>query len=217
MSSLRPSIGPLIGDIQADLQLSSGFIDFSAALPLISFGLFSPVVPRVTSRLGTGRTVALGLVTIIAGIGIRLSPTIPGLFVGTFIAGIGMAILNVVLPGLIKARFPDRVGRYTGLYSTTMSLFAATASGVSVPLALGVGLGWRGALAFWANPAVIALLLWSPQLRVAAGRRGDQSKGKVVARADDEQDRRAAAVWRSPLAWQVTIFMGLQSLIFYVP
>src|SRR5690606_36668769 len=116
---------------------------------------------------------------------------------------LGIAICNVLLPSIVKERYPTKVGVVTSVYSTSMGIFAASASGISVPLAQTFGLGWQTSLAIWAALAFIALLLWSPQL---------SKRDKIVQIRQTVQ--KSQSLLRSTLAWQVTLFMGLQSFLF---
>ncbi|CAM3428006.1 Putative transporter YycB [Marinicrinis lubricantis] len=146
--------------------------------------------------------IGFSLILLTAGIALRSIPSVTALFTGTLILGAAIAIGNVLLPGLIKRDFPGNVGLMTGAYSVSMNTFAAFASGITVPISEDAGLGWRGALACWVFLSLLALIVWLPQLRkVHHG--GDTGK-------------RDGAIWRSKLAWQVALFMGLQSLLFYV-
>jgi CP family cyanate transporter-like MFS transporter len=88
-----------------------------------------------------------------------------------------------------------------------MVAFAAIASTVSVPLADDAGLGWQGALAVWAAPVAVGLLVWLP--RVIGSR-------ATAVGPDRGERRRPTRMRRSPIAWQVTAYMGLQSFAFYV-
>src|SRR6185437_11637384 len=115
-------------------------------------------------------------------------------------------ISNVLLPSLIKRDFPHQVGLMTAIFSTLLSASGAIADGVSLPLAQNAGLGWRGSLAFWALPAFLTALLWIPLLR---------SRARAATDARTANRGAVRGIWRSPLAWQVTFFMGLQSLTFY--
>jgi MFS transporter, CP family, cyanate transporter len=207
--NLRPaitSVGPLIGWIRADLGLSNGVAGFITTLPLVAFAFLSLLAPRFAHRWGNELTVFFGLIVLIVGIVIRSTGTIIGLFLGTALVGIGIAISNVLLPGIVKQKFPEKVGLMTSVYSTSMGTFAALASGVSIPLAQGLNLGWKNSLAFWAVFAVLAVLIWIPQLRGHDKPASNQSA--QLATSND-------SLWRSPLAWQVTFFMGLQSFLFY--
>jgi CP family cyanate transporter-like MFS transporter len=117
------------------------------------------------------------------------------------VLGIGIAVGNVLLPALAKRDFADRSGWITSLYSTAMGLGAAVAAGASVPLARAVG--WRASLALWAVPGVVALLWWLPRVRETS---------RVTGRGTGGMRR----LFASPLAWWIALFMGLQSLSFYV-
>jgi MFS transporter, CP family, cyanate transporter len=128
------------------------------------------------------------------------------LFLGTAILGAAITVGNVLLPSLVKQEFPRRAGLMTSVYSTALGISATLAAGVSVPVARLADVGWRGALALWALPAVIAAVAWLPQLR-----RSDHPANVSVPASYSANN-----LWRSPLAWQVTLFMGLQSLAYYV-
>ncbi|SUG61296.1 membrane protein [Salmonella enterica subsp. arizonae] len=135
---------------------------------------------------------------------LRSLPSAALLFAGTAIIGCGIALGNVLLPGLIKRDFSQHVARLTGAYSLTMGAAAALGSALVVPLALH-GFGWRGALLMLMLFPLLAFLIWLPQWRTT------RSANLSSSRALHER-----GIWRSPLAWQVTLFLGLNSLIYYV-
>ncbi|MFD1428551.1 CP family cyanate transporter-like MFS transporter [Kroppenstedtia sanguinis] len=204
--NLRPaitSVGPLVGDIRQDLGISNGMAGWLTTLPVLSFAIFSLVAPKIGNRLGNEKTVFLGLLILTCGIVIRSSGPIIAVFAGTALIGVGVAINNVLLPGIVKHRFPEKTGMMTSIYSTSMGLFAAIASGVSIPLSQGLHLGWRRTLVLWGIIGVIALILWATQL------------GKKNPPDLPSSDTTSTPLWRSPLAWQVSFFMGLQSFLFY--
>lgn len=199
------AVGPLLGEIRAGAGLSAGAAGFLTAVPLLAFAGLSPLAPGLARRFGVERVLLGALLLLAAGILLR-SGHLPGsLFAGTLAVGLAIALGNVLLPGLVKRDLPARTGLVTGLYTATMSSVAALASGISVPVAEGLGIGWRGALALWAAPALVAALLWTSRLR-----------GRTSQTQAPEHRARRSALRRSPLAWQVTAFMGLQSVIFYV-
>lgn len=205
-ANLRPaitSVGPLIGEIRADLGISNGLIGLLTALPLLAFAALSPLAPRLARRWGMEFTLLVSLIALSVGIVLRSLPSIVALFAGTALLGTAIAISNVLLPSLMKRDFPTRVGLMTSVYSTIMGSWAALAAGVSVPIAQGLGIGWRGSLACWALLAVVAIVVWLPQLR------------SHHAIAPKRTSTTVRGLWRSPLAWQVTLFMGFQSLVFY--
>ncbi|MFF2889625.1 CynX/NimT family MFS transporter [Paenibacillus sp. NPDC057967] len=200
------SVGPLSELIRGELQLTGTWAGMITTLPLLAFALLSPFVPRLGGRYGMERVLLVAIIFLFIGIVLRSTSGTAALFGGTAILGLAIAVCNVLLPGLIKRDFPDRLGFMTGVYSISMNLCGAIASGISVPLAVGAGLGWKGALGIWGILSFIALLVWLPQLR---------SRRAVMASVSSESERRVN-VWRSPLAWQITLYMGIQSMLFYV-
>ena len=204
--NLRPALaglGPLVADVRLATGLSNTALGLLTTLPLLAFGVVSAFTPVVTRRLGVEGALGLALGLIGGGVLVRAAPPVGLLFGGTVLLGVGIALGNVLLPALVKRDFADRSGPMTSLYSSAMGLGATLAAGVSVPLAAVVG--WRGALGAWALLAGLALVVWLPQMhRRAIPRR----RGTVLDALRD--------LGRSRLAWAVALFMGLQSLAFYV-
>nr|WP_239534192.1 MFS transporter [Thalassobacillus pellis] len=205
--NLRPAItavGPLISTIREDLGISNGMAGMLTTLPLLAFAVLSALAPRLGLRLGNGMAIQAGVAILAFGILVRSFESITTIFTGTALIGIGIAILNVLLPGVVKQAFPLKVGVMTGLYSISMSLFASIGSGVSVPFANTLDSGWQGSLLVWSLLAVLAFIAWLPQKDL------QKSVHKVP-----KMDPANNPLWRSKLAWQVTFFMGLQSFLFY--
>lgn len=208
--NLRPSItsvGPLIGIIRDDLGLSNWSAGILTSLPLVAFAVMSPIVPRLANRFTNERIMLLGLIFLLFGISVRSISFIIFLFLGTLFVGLGIAICNVLLPGVIKGKFPAKVALMTSIYSTSMGIFASAASGLSIPIANGLGLGWQLALAVWAVPAAIGIFIW---IYIVKKSKRDETVKINYIRTDNNR------IWKSPLAWQVAGFMGLQSFLFYV-
>ncbi|PIC78064.1 MFS transporter [Sporosarcina sp. P19] len=196
------SVGPIIGLLRESLSLSNGSIGILTSLPLIAFAVMSPIVPKISTKFTNETTLIAGMCILTIGIVIRSIPFISLLFIGTILIGVGIAISNVLLPGIIKERFPNQVPLMTSVYTTTMSLFAALASGVSIPLAVGAGLGWEFALGIWIVPALVGIGIW---VYFVKQRKSADEVNMYYVKADDSK------MWRSPLAWQVATFLGLQA------
>lgn len=201
------SVGPLSELIRTDLGLTAVWAGMITTLPLLAFALLSPFVPRLGGRYGMERILLIAILFLFLGVMIRSVSGTATLFAGTAILGLAIAVCNVLLPGLIKRDFPERLGVMTGVYSIAMNLCGAIASGISVPLAVKAGLGWKGALGIWGILGFIALLAWLPQIR---------SRKALASVSHSKEGERRVNVWRSPLAWQITLFMGIQSMLFYV-
>lgn len=200
------AVGSVVEMIKAEYMLSSGMAGFITTLPLLAFAIVSPFVSNFSQKLGYGRTMALGLVFILIGQLIRSYTNVLGLFIGTTLLGMGIAIGNVLIPSIIKLKFSDKVGMMTSIYTSSMCIFAAVGAGVSVPLAKGLNLGWKNSLASWFILTSITLLIWWPQFKV---------KNKTNSVATVMEKSKSQSIWKSPVAWWVTLFMGTQSLLFY--
>lgn len=198
------SVGALISFIRDDLGISNAIAGSITTLPLLAFAVLSPFAPKIANKIGMEWTIALSLILLIIGIGVRSISGISFIFVGTLFIGLAIAIGNVLIPGIIKMNFPLRVGLMTGIYAIFMNVFGALGSGLSVPIATLGSFGWKGALSIWGILTVISFIVWIPQLKKE---RGNQ---KV-----EIQREKKGSLWHSPLAWKITLFMGGQSLIFY--
>lgn len=205
--NLRPAIsgvGPLIYEIRDDTGLSNTLLGLLTTLPVLAFGIFSVLTPLFTRKFGTEGTMALALVFLTGGLLIRVAPFLVPLFLGTAILGVGIALGNTLLPGIVKKSFPKRFGLVTGIYSSMLGIGATIASAISVPLSEGAGFGWRWALGAWAAISFIALMVWLPQM-----------KRNIPVNARRSLRRSLKQLGSSKLAWNVSIFVGLQSLTFY--
>ncbi|CAM3036964.1 MFS transporter [Paenibacillus sediminis] len=198
------SVGPLVGEIRDSLGISNTAAGTITTLPLLAFALLSPFAPRLARRFGMSSVLMFSLVLLTIGIVLRSMSGTTTLFIGTALLGLAIAVCNVLIPSLVKQQFPDKMGIMTGVYSVSMNLCGAIASGVSVPLADKLGLGWNEALGCWGILALISIVFWIPQMR---------NRNQEVTATSSEKMK--VNLWRSPLAWQVTMFMGLQSTIFY--
>ncbi len=206
------SLPPIFPELQSVLHVSAGTLAVLAAIPVLCFGVFSATAAPLSRRYGEERVLAAALVLLVLGIVIRgLAPSVL-LFPGTILAGGAIALMNVLLPSLVKRRMPERAGLLIGCYLLMLGVGAIVGSLLAVPLFTAAGSGEAAArlsLAIWAVPALLAVLIWVPQLRyrtvpepTAAGGRPGRNSG-------------ALAMGRRALAWQVTLFMGLQSLVYY--
>ncbi|MBX3512176.1 MAG: MFS transporter [Xanthobacteraceae bacterium] len=204
--NLRPAItgvGPLLEFIRADIGLSAVLAGVLTSIPLAIFAVVSPWSAAVGARLGMERAIFVALIVLAAGTLLRSVPSLFALYAGSILLAAAIAVGNVLVPALIKRDFSDKVGLMTSIYATTLATFASISSGVAVPLANSLPGGWRGALAVWFVPAIVTALVLLPQLKHAT---------KPLAQPGEKA---VQSVWRSRLGWNVTLFMGLQSMSFY--
>jgi MFS transporter, CP family, cyanate transporter len=203
------SLPPLFPDMQTQLHLSSATLSVLAATPVICFGVVSAFTAWLNRRYGEEMILLVALVLLTAGLLLRgVAPGVM-LFPGTVLAASAIAVLNVLLSSMAKRRWPERAGLLIGIYLTMLSVGAILSSLLSVPLYRSSG-SMQLALGVWALPAALAVLLWLPQLRY-------RTVGLAPAAADGTVTpaRAGVKVYRYALTWQVTAFMGLQSLLYY--
>ena len=206
-ASLRPlasSVGPLLHQVRDGLHLTGATAGLLLTIPVLCFGAIAPLAPLLSRRLGITRTVALILVAIVGGLVLRVSGGVLTLFAGTTLAAAGAACGNILLPVIVRRSFSDRVGTISALFSTALVGTSAVAAAAAVPLARALGQGWRGGLAVWALPALLALAVWLPQL-----------SREPAAPVPSAPQGRIRDVTRDPVTWSLTLFFGLQSWGFY--
>jgi CP family cyanate transporter-like MFS transporter len=194
-------VPPILTDLQLDPTVASMLV----AIPVLCFSLGALAGPAMRARLGEERAIFAMSASLLTGLLLRALWPAWGLFPGTILAGLSIAVLNVLLPSLVKRRFPTRIGAMMAGYTMAMALGASLAAGLTAPVLRATGGSVNAALGIWAIPAALALIVWLPQVWADAS-----SAGGVGT-------RHTVRVWRHPLAWHVLFFMGLQSLLYYGP
>ncbi|MER8183410.1 MFS transporter [Kitasatospora sp. NPDC094015] len=221
MRACLAAVAPVLGEIQQTFHLSATASGLITTVPALFQGVGAPLTPRLTRRFGTERVVLGAVLTLGAGVLLRVLPSALALYLGCVVIGVAIAVLNVSMPGLVKREFPARAAAATGLYSTATLVGATMAAASSVPLERALGGGWQASLGAWSLLAVVAALAWLPQVL-----RQRQAAGAAAAARPAAPDttagpaapggRTADGIWRSPLAWQISAFMGISSLLVYV-
>jgi CP family cyanate transporter-like MFS transporter len=196
------SVPAVVADIQAETGWSDAVIGLLTTIPVLCMGAFALVVPRLAGRIGRARTVSLALGLLAVTLALRAFADHPGVLpVSAFLAGVGIALAAGLVPGVVREQVPDSVGAATGLWTSTMMIGAAMGGALTVPIALALD-SWTAALAVWAVPAVIALVVWT-----------------LVERGNDREPpatvRLADLPWRHRTAWALTAYLALNSIVFY--
>ncbi|GHF42706.1 MFS transporter [Streptomyces mashuensis] len=216
MRAALAGVSPVMSGISDHFGLTATASSLVTTIPLLFMGLGSIVAPRLARRFGTEAVLCGALALLCGGILLRVAPPAAALFVGCALVGTAIALLNVLMPGLVKRDFPDRAASMTAVYSTTLILGATGSAAAAVPLENALG-GWQGSLASWALLAAVAVVVWLPQAVWARRARRDAGAGAGLATgAAGAGGSSGPDLLRSPLAWQVTLLMGTQSLVAYV-
>lgn len=187
-----------------DLGLAPTVASMLVAIPVLCFSLGALAGPPLRARLGEERALFVVVALLLIGLVLRALWPAWGLFPGTILAGLSIAVLNVLLPSLVKRRFPNTIGAMMAAYTMAMAVGATLASGLTALVLRAADGSITVALGIWAVPAALALAVWLPQLRLR-----EQTGGAPSGRS--------VTVWRQPLAWHVLFYMGMQSLLYYGP
>jgi MFS transporter, CP family, cyanate transporter len=202
--NLRPSITTValfIGDIRHDLGLSALGISLLTMAPVVCLGLFAPAAPPLARRFGAEAVLLASLLGLAIGCVVRSLGVIP-LYLGTLVIGASLCLLGVLTPAIVKRDFPHRIGLMMGLYTMLVCLGPALATATAVPLQHALGGSWEMVLVVWGVPALVAAVIFIPQLfryERVVGVAATHVRGLI----------------RDPLAWQVTGFFALISSLAY--
>ncbi|MCF6525728.1 MFS transporter [Streptomyces sp. JJ36] len=220
--NLRPAVsglGPLLEEVRAGLGMSGTVAGLLTAVPSLCFAVFGGLAPRLARRWGPAAVVLAGMAAVTAGLALRsfAGHTAPFL-AASALALAGIAVSNVLMPVVVKHWFPDRVGSMTGLYSMALALGTAGAAAVTVPMTEALGGSWRVGLGAWAVLGVLALAPWTAVLR--DGRPAREPGGGAAEPAGPASPAggggAAVRITRSPTAWALGVFFGLQASAAYI-
>ncbi|GAA0440223.1 MFS transporter [Streptomyces olivaceiscleroticus] len=212
--NLRPaitSLGALMEEVRDGLGMSGTVAGLLTSVPALCFAVFGVAAPRLARRFGPGAIVCAGMAAITIGVVVRpFAGGTAGFLAASALALAGIAVSNILLPVVIKTFFPDRVGSMTGLYSMALALGTSLAAALTVPVTGALGGGWQAGLAIWAVLGALAVVPWLAVLRHRAPR-----PAPAVAGAP-QQDAPAVRISRSPTAWSLAVFFGLQATAAYI-
>jgi len=200
------SVAPVLGDVSDALQLDNFQVSMLTSIPLFMFATCSVLVSRFSHRFTISRFLMYSLIILSFGLLLRITGSLWTLFAGSLFIGLGICIGNVVTPGYVKSNFPKQIGLMTGIFAVSMNLTAALASGFSVRIGEWTGFGWRGSLGIWLVIAGLGLLVLV--LEIIFNKKSTDEKKTAISVSDFN-------MFKSAQAWNISVFMGLQSLFYY--
>lgn len=200
------SVGPVVAEISKALSLSNTAAGLITTIPLMAFALLSGVVPKVSRKYGMELVLLGSIILLTIGLIIRPLGSIVSLFLGAALVGTAITVGNVLMPAFIKNNFSNKVGTMMGVYSVAMNLTAALAAGFSISLGRITNFGWKGSIGIWLVLSLVTIVVWIPQLK---------KKQEETVKGDFPIEENTVNLYKSGLAWAVTVFMGVQSLLFY--
>ena len=200
------SIPPILTDIARGLHISVSSLGILTTIPLLMFAIFSPIAPWIAQKFGIARTFAGVLILLIIGSLLRIV-NVPFLFIGTALIGIGIAMLNVLMPSAVMTYFPNKIGKLTAIYTTVMTCAIALMSALAVPITQHSS--WQMVIVVLTVLLAITFVIWLPNIK-----RQKQVQAQSLTDEQNQAKHRESA-WQTPKAWIMLVFSGLQSLLFY--
>ena len=190
----------ILGDISQGLGVEVSSLGVLTSLPLLMFALFSLLSTRLAQKIGLEHLFTYSLFFLTIGSLMRLV-NLPLLYLGTLVVGASIAVINVLLPSLLQANQPKRIGFLTTLYVTSMGIATALASYLAVPITQASS--WKGFIILLTLLCLATFLVWLPNHRYNH-RLSPQTKQKSQTK-----------VLHNKKVWAVIVFAGFQSLLFY--
>lgn len=218
--NLRPaitSLGPLMKEVRDDLGMSGTLAGLLTSVPTLCFAVFGLAAPRLARRWGPAAVVCAGMVAITAGLAVRpYAGGTVGFLALSALALAGIAVSNILMPVIVKRWFPDRVGPTTGIYSMAMSAGTSLAAAATVPMTDALGGSWRLGLGIWALLGAAAALVWLAVARSRTARTTNAADRQAAPTAGTAPAGAGVRITRSPTAWALAVFFGLQATGAYI-
>lgn len=196
--NLRPilaSVGPLLPSIQQDISLSFALASMLTLLPVLAMGTGCFVGFKIAKGLGFANTVTVSLLFLLIATAMRFwVETANALICSALLAGMGIALIQTLMPTLIKQNFADKTPLMMGLYVTAIMGGAALAAS-SAPF-MAADLGWRAGLGHWTWLALAAILLWIVSRKHLA----------LPSHTDKQAEY---SFWRYRRSWLLALFFAL--------
>ncbi|HEP1820048.1 TPA: MFS transporter [Streptococcus suis] len=190
----------ILTDIATSLGVEVSSLGILTSIPLIMFALCSSLAPKLVAKFGMEKLMAMVLLVMVLGSGIRVF-SLPLLFVGTVLVGATIAFINVLLPSLVAANFPKKIGFYTTIYITLMGVAATVAAMIAVPIVTATS--WQVFIYLITAIAFLAFLIWLPNVK---NNHRFETKN---------QQQQTGSLWKNKVAIAFLIFGGLQSVLYY--
>ncbi|WP_156020850.1 MFS transporter [Streptococcus ruminantium] len=190
----------ILTDVAVGLGVEVSSLGILTSIPLIMFALCSSLAPRLAAKFGMEKLMAIVLLVMVVGSGMRVL-NLPALYVGTMLIGATIAFINVLLPSLVAANFPQKIGLYTTVYITLMGVAATFASMIAVPIVSASS--WEFFIYLISGLVLLAFLIWLPNIQ------------QNHTFASDSQEEKVVSIWKNKAALAFLIFAGLQSVLYY--
>jgi CP family cyanate transporter-like MFS transporter len=200
------AVSAVVDPIRADLGIDAATAGLLTSLPVLCFGLATPLASALLARVGLARGVLVSLGVLLAGIVVRSLDGLPAAITGTVLIGLAITAGNVAIPVVIGRDLPRHAGAVLGAYTAALNVGSMLTLSLTVPIA-GVT-GWRVALASWGVLVVgsAAVWWWATRRSVPEPATAHESPATTAV---------PAAWWRRPVVWVLTVAFAGQAFAYY--
>jgi MFS transporter, CP family, cyanate transporter len=201
------AVPPVVPLLHADLHLAETGIGWLSSLPPMLFAIAAVPGALLIVRFGMLPALLFGLLLSALGSAARgATADVTGLFASTIAMAAGIAIVQTVMPPLVRAWFPQRIGFATSVYTNGLLVGEIIPVGLTIPLVLPlVGGNWRLNFVVWSAPVLATALLvaWCARSQGAAPRNAAVK-------------RRWWPDWHDPLIWRLGLILGGVNATYFV-
>jgi CP family cyanate transporter-like MFS transporter len=198
------AVSALVDPIRADLDIDAATAGLFTSLPVLCFGLATPLASALLARAGLTRGVLLALAVLLAGIVVRSLDGFSAAVAGTLLLGLAITTANVAVPAVIGRDLRGHAGAVLGAYAAALNVGSMLTLSLTVPIAATTG--WRTALASWGALVVVAAAVWWWAMR---------RPGPEPAPTENRPACAPTTWWRRPVAWVLTAAFAGQAFAYY--
>jgi CP family cyanate transporter-like MFS transporter len=220
------AVSAVLDPIRTDLGIDAGTAGLLTSLPVLCFGLATPLASALLARTGLGRGVLIALAVLLAGTVVRSLDGLPAAMTGTLLIGVAVTVGNVAVPVVIGRDLRRHSGAVLGMYTAALNIGSMVMLSLTVPIAAATG--WRVALAGWGGLIVVTAVVWWWATRVPVRRNADdrpsddQSSDERSAEnhssersEEDAGARVTVSWWCRPITWGLTVAFAGQAFAYY--
>lgn len=201
------AVPPLLPAIRADFGLNATQVGLLSSIPVALFALAAVPGSLLIARLGARNTLVAGLFIAAVGSALRAVPAdLTALYLATIVMGFGVAIMQPVLPVVVRSWLPERIGFGTAVYTNGLLIGEIVPVLLTLPVVMVLVHGaWRAALGLWSLPVAATGLL----VALAAPRPAREAAPLPALAARWWPD------WRSALNWKLGALLGTVNSIYF--
>lgn len=173
-------VGPVTEILRESLRMDYVTYGVLSSLPVFCFGFFGFVTPFLFSRVKTKHALSFVLALLSIGLLLRFIESIPALMLGTLFIGASIAMLNTVIPVILRRFFPDKVSLALGIFTAATAVSSFAGAFLAIPLKE-ITNSYTCSLSLWIIFSAPAAIFWflSSNKELPCFSRNEEEKTKI--------------------------------------